>query len=143
MIQGKIDVTGIKATKRRVKSIGPKLTSAFGTLVKELRKSIKMKSPVVSYNFYRSWNIKPPNKLTTEIINTAEYAEAIVYGGVPGQPPWPNAGPLTSEIGGRIWSNKTLDNPPNVGTFEQTVLDPDRINARFGKLVEEEFADDK
>jgi hypothetical protein len=108
---------------------------AFSALIKELRPQVRMKSPVKTRNFYRSWDIAHTGKYSAYFRNYTDYSEAVVEGCPVGQKPWPSAGPLTSEIGGRVWSNKMLENPPNVGTYMQTVFDEDRIVNRFKTLA--------
>jgi len=134
-----LDMSGLKENVDRFKKAPGKVKEAFRLLTMEVRRDLKLKSPVDKRNFYRSWNIPPTKVFHFDIRNTADYADAVVFGSVVGSKPWPSAGKKTSEIGGRVWSNKMLENPPNVGTFEQTVLDEDRLQSRFNTLISQEL----
>ena len=116
---------------------------AFADLVEELHHNVTIKSPVGdrpksgTQRFKDSWEVQHNSKYSAYIHNTAVHAYPVIRGSKKGSKPWPSAGPLTSEIGGRIWSNKMLDNPPNVGTYAQTVFDEDRVIARFKTLAKQ------
>jgi len=139
-----LNISGVSESKQRITGIRDKMESAFDKLTKEVRVNLKLKSPVgKTKEFIRNWNIPPAKLFTFDIRNRMPYAEAIVYGCPVGEKPWPSAGKLTSEIGGRIWSNKMLENKPNIGTYGQTVLDEDRLQNRYDTLLREELKSGK
>lgn len=54
-----INVKGITKVDRRCKGVKTAIENAWDTFTKHTRVRLKAKSPAVSKNFYRHWNIPP------------------------------------------------------------------------------------
>ena len=156
-----ITIKGIKKVDKRFKGVKKAIEDSWVSFERKVRTSVRMKSPIggnkenrkgktptqilrrkdTGGNFRRSWNIPPssPVKRSMDIRNSAEYAGAVIFGSEKGKKPWPNAGALTTDIGTVIYSNETMENGPNKGTFEQSVFDEDRLTDWYSKFLDEEL----
>lgn len=151
-MQIRMNVTGVKKLDRKIKGIDNVLEEAWRKFSATTRAIVRAKSPVVSGEFYGSWNMPATyaKNLTLDIRNKQGYASAVVFGSTPGKPPWPSVGKKTMLADGRIHSSMTVDTAPNkfgnksgvkipAGTYEQGVFDQWRLQKSYEKHLKEEL----
>jgi len=107
--------------------------SVFRKFVSDIFQDILERSPV-DKGFYRNdWEMKqvsaPGVISAVRIVNNMPYAGVLEHGSPVGGKPWASAGPKTTEINGRIWSNQ-MPEPVAEGAVE---------SAHFKELYNEIF----
>lgn len=78
----------------------------FKIFCNNLYETIKDRSPVDKGTYRDTWNFIETGENEYTISSRLAYSEIMETGSTPGESPWPNEGPRTVNVGGKIWSNQ-------------------------------------